>query len=50
MIAGVSGWVAGKIGMKEKHVRIIFLVSVLVAGMGITVYLILWLVKFLLKE
>lgn len=50
MIGGVSGWVANKIGLKEKQVRILFLVSILVAGMGITVYLILWLVKFLLKE
>jgi phage shock protein PspC (stress-responsive transcriptional regulator) len=50
MITGVSGWVAKKVNMQEKHVRLLFLVGTLVAGMGITVYIILWIVKLILKE
>ncbi|MEM8895317.1 MAG: PspC domain-containing protein [Bacteroidota bacterium] len=47
MILGVSGWLGKKIGMKEKHVRIAFVVSVLFFGVGIGIYLILWIVKLL---
>ena len=49
MILGVSGWLGKKIGMKEKTVRILFVISVLFFGIGIGIYLILWLVKLLTK-
>ncbi|MDT7831784.1 PspC domain-containing protein [Flavobacteriaceae bacterium S356] len=47
MILGVSDWLSGKIGMDPKHIRIAFVVLVLLAGTGIGLYLILWLVKLL---
>ena len=49
MILGVSGWTGNKIGMKESHVRIAFVVAALFAGVGIGLYLILWIVKLLSK-
>ncbi len=49
MILGVSGWVGNKIGMKESHVRIAFVASVIIFGLGLGLYLILWLVKLLSK-
>jgi len=49
MILGVSGWLGSKIGMQEKHVRIAFLLSLLIFGVGIGLYLILWIVKLLSK-
>lgn len=49
MILGVSGWVGNKIGMKESHVRIAFVVAFLLAGLGLGLYLILWIVKLLSK-
>ena len=49
MILGVSGWLGKKIGMKEKTVRILFVISVLFFGVGIGLYLILWIVKLLTK-
>ena len=50
MILGVSEWLGGKIGMKTEHVRIAFLLLVILAGTGIGLYLILWLVKVISKE
>jgi phage shock protein PspC (stress-responsive transcriptional regulator) len=49
MILGVSEWLSGKLGWKTSHIRIAFVVSVLVFGAGIGLYLILWLVKILSK-
>lgn len=49
MILGVSGWVGNKIGMKESHVRIAFVLGILLAGLGIGLYLILWIVKLIVK-
>lgn len=49
MILGVSGWLGGKIGQEEQHVRIAFLVSFLLFGFGLALYLILWIVKMVSK-
>ncbi len=49
MIFGVCGWLAEKLGWKESHIRIGFLVGVLVFGVGITMYLVLLIVKLLSK-
>jgi len=49
MILGVSGWLGKKIGMKEKTVRILFVISFLLFGVGLGIYLILWIVKLLSK-
>lgn len=45
MILGVSGWLGNKLGIKEKIVRLGFVLSVLFFGVGIAAYLILWVVK-----
>ena len=47
MILGVSGWLGSKIGMKDSTVRILFVLAVLLAGVGIGVYLICWILKVL---
>jgi phage shock protein PspC (stress-responsive transcriptional regulator) len=49
MILGVSGWVGERTGIKESNVRIAFVLSVLLFGFGIGLYLILWIVKLLSK-
>ena len=49
MILGVSDWLAAKLGWKASYIRISFVVAVLFAGVGIGLYLILWLVKMLSK-
>tara|TARA_R110002073_G_scaffold313380_1_gene485235 strand:+ start:605 stop:754 length:150 start_codon:yes stop_codon:yes gene_type:complete len=49
MILGVSDWLSGKIGVETKHIRIGFVILVLLAGTGIGLYLILWLIKLLSK-
>ena len=49
MILGVSEWLSGKLGWKTEHIRIAFVVSVLLVGVGVGLYLILWLVKTLSK-
>ncbi|MFC2109248.1 PspC domain-containing protein [Bacteroidota bacterium] len=49
MILGVSGWLGNKIGLQEKHVRLIFVLAALFAGVGVGLYLILWIVKLLTK-
>ncbi len=49
MILGVSGWFGKKIGMKESVVRIAFVVGILFFGVGLVLYLVLWLVKMLSK-
>jgi phage shock protein PspC (stress-responsive transcriptional regulator) len=50
MILGVSGWLGEKIGLTTEQVRIAFLLSVLLLGAGVGLYLILWLVKIISKE
>lgn len=49
MILGVSGWLGGKLGIDETIIRIAFVISVLFFGVGIGIYLILWIVKLLSK-
>lgn len=49
MILGVSDWLSQKINIEAKYIRIIFVLSVLFAGFGIGLYLILWIVKLLTK-
>ena len=49
MILGVSEWLSGKLGWQTSHIRIAFVVSVLLFGFGIGLYLILWVVKLLSK-
>ena len=49
MILGVSGWLSEKLGWKVSHIRIAFVVSVLLFGAGIGLYLILWVVKMFSK-
>jgi phage shock protein PspC (stress-responsive transcriptional regulator) len=49
MISGVSEWLSGKLGWKTSNIRIAFVVSVLFFGVGIGLYLILWIVKLFSK-
>lgn len=49
MILGVSEWLSGKLGWKTSHIRIAFVAAVLLAGTGIGLYLILWIVKMFSK-
>ncbi|MEQ6123724.1 PspC domain-containing protein [Pseudotenacibaculum sp. MALMAid0570] len=49
MILGVSEWLGAKIGMQTQHVRIAFLLLLILAGTGVLLYLVLWLVKTLSK-
>lgn len=49
MILGVSEWLGAKIGMQASHVRVGFVLLVLLVGVGVGLYLILWLVKVLSK-
>ena len=50
MILGVSEWLGKQIGVKTEHVRIGFLLAVVLAGVGVGLYLVLWIVKTLKKE
>ncbi|MFZ9045907.1 MAG: PspC domain-containing protein [Cyclobacteriaceae bacterium] len=49
MIFGVSGWLGQKFNMKEGTVRILFVISFLLFGAGLGLYLIFWIVKILSK-
>ncbi len=49
MILGVSGWLSEKLGWDVKLIRIAFVVGVLFAGVGLGLYLILWVVKMFSK-
>ena len=49
MILGVSGWLGNKLGISEKIIRIAFVVGALCFGVGVGLYLILWIVKVLTK-
>lgn len=50
MILGVCDWLGGKLDIKASSIRIGFVVGVFFFGVGIGLYLILWLVKILSKE
>lgn len=49
MILGVCGWLAQKQGWNETYIRISFIVGAFFFGIGITVYIILLIVKLLSK-
>jgi phage shock protein PspC (stress-responsive transcriptional regulator) len=49
MILGVSEWLSQKLGWNVTHIRIAFVVGVLVFGVGLGLYLILWVVKLFSK-
>lgn len=49
MILGVSQWLSEKLGWDVKLIRIAFVVSVLIFGAGLGLYLILWVVKMFSK-
>jgi phage shock protein PspC (stress-responsive transcriptional regulator) len=49
MILGVSGWLSSKLGWSVTTIRILFVVGVFVFGVGLGLYLILWLVKMFSK-
>ncbi|CAL2080747.1 PspC domain-containing protein [Tenacibaculum sp. 190524A02b] len=49
MILGVSDWLSSKLGWKASYIRIAFVASVIFAGVGIGLYLILWVVKIFSK-
>ncbi len=49
MILGVSGWLGNKLGIDETIVRVAFVVGALCFGVGVGLYLILWIVKLLSK-
>lgn len=49
MILGVSGWLSEKLGWKVSIIRIAFVVGVLFFGLGLGLYLILWVVKMFSK-
>ncbi|GAB7255721.1 MULTISPECIES: PspC domain-containing protein [Polaribacter] len=50
MILGVCEWLSTKTQFSAKNIRILFVLLVLFAGLGIGAYFILWLVKILSKE
>jgi phage shock protein PspC (stress-responsive transcriptional regulator) len=49
MILGVCEWLATKTKFNAKEIRIFFILTVLLAGFGIGLYIILFLVKTLSK-
>ena len=49
MILGVSEWLSGKLGWDVTVIRVAFVIGVLVFGVGIGIYLILWIVKLFSK-
>jgi phage shock protein PspC (stress-responsive transcriptional regulator) len=49
MILGVSAWLSDKLGWSVTTIRILFVVGVFVFGVGLGLYLILWLVKMFSK-
>lgn len=49
MILGVCEWLSTKTSFSAKEIRIFFVLTVLLAGFGIGLYLILFLVKALSK-
>lgn len=49
MILGVCEWLSTRTQFSAKSIRILFVLMVLLAGFGIGLYLILWLVKIFSK-
>jgi phage shock protein PspC (stress-responsive transcriptional regulator) len=49
MILGLSKCLSPKINVETKYIRIGFVLSVLFAGFGLRLYLILWTIKLLTK-
>ncbi len=49
MILGVSEWFGKKISVDPTIVRIAFVVGILFFGVGLGIYLILWIIKLLSK-
>jgi len=49
MILGVSEWLSQKLGWDVKFIRIAFVIGVVFFGVGLGLYLILWVVKMLSK-
>ena len=49
MILGVSGWLSKKLAWNVLYIRIAFVASVLFFGVGVGIYLILWVIKLLSK-
>lgn len=49
MILGVSKWLSSKLGWDVTFIRVAFIVAVLFFGVGLGLYLILWVVKLLSK-
>ncbi len=49
MILGVSDWLGEKLGIKASVIRIAFVVSALCFGVGVGLYLILWVIKLVSK-
>ncbi len=47
MILGVSDWLGSKMGIDATVIRIAFVIGVLFFGVGLGIYLILWLVKII---
>ncbi len=50
MILGVCEWLSTKTDFSAKNIRIVLVLLVLFAGLGIGAYFILWLFKVLSKE
>ena len=44
MIAGVCAALAQRFGMKPRHVRLIFVISCLLPGPQLEIYIVLWIV------
>jgi phage shock protein PspC (stress-responsive transcriptional regulator) len=49
MILGVCDWLSGKLGWNVTTIRILFVVGIFIFGVGLGLYLILWLVKMFSK-
>lgn len=50
MILGVCEWLSTKTQFTVKNIRIFFVLAVLLGGLSIGAYIILWLVKVISKE
>jgi phage shock protein PspC (stress-responsive transcriptional regulator) len=49
MILGVSDWLSPKLNVEAKYIRVGFVLAVLLAGFGVGLYLILWIIKLITK-
>ena len=50
MILGVSEWLGKRLDMKTEHVRIGFLLALILAGSGALLYLIFFVIKSIKNE